>query len=127
MSQISGPSGGGGGGGTVTSILFNGGLTATPDPVTTTGTATIDQTNLTVLDGTVYWDTGTQLLNTTATGASGTVLTSQGPGLPPHYVTAAASSITITGDSGGALTGNSFTFTGGSTGLTFSGAGTTET
>ncbi len=38
-----------------------------------------------------------------------------------------ASSITITGDSGGGLTGNSFTFTGGSTGLTFAGAGSTET
>ncbi len=39
----------------------------------------------------------------------------------------AASSISITGDSGGALTGNAFTFTGGSTGLTFAGAGSTET
>lgn len=38
-----------------------------------------------------------------------------------------ASSISITGDSGGALTGNAFTFTGGTTGLTFAGAGTTET
>ena len=38
-----------------------------------------------------------------------------------------ASSISITGDSGGALTGNAFTFTGGSTGLTFSGATATET
>lgn len=38
-----------------------------------------------------------------------------------------SSSISITGDSGGALTGSSFTFTGGSTGLTFAGAGTTET
>lgn len=36
-------------------------------------------------------------------------------------------SISITGDSGGALTGSSFTFTGGSTGLTFSGSGSTET
>lgn len=39
----------------------------------------------------------------------------------------ASSSITITGDSGGGLTGTSFTFTGGTTGLTFAGAGTTET
>jgi hypothetical protein len=199
------------GSGTVTSITFNGGLTSTPDPVTTTGTATIDQTNLTFLDGTVYWDTGTQLLNTTATGTAGQVLTSQGAGLPPVYAAApgttltfdadsgsavpaantinflgssnitsaaagstvsyrlsgttnhavqvgngtgsltsiavgatgqvltgvtgsdpvwaspAASSISITGDSGGALTGNAFTFTGGTTGLTFAGAGTTET
>jgi len=35
--------------------------------------------------------------------------------------------ISITGDSGGALTGSSFTFTGGTTGLTFAGSGTTET
>lgn len=35
--------------------------------------------------------------------------------------------ISITGDSGGALSSNAFTFTGGSTGLTFAGAGTTET
>jgi len=41
--------------------------------------------------------------------------------------TGPSSSITITGDSGGGLTGNSFTFTGGSTGLTFAGAGSTET
>lgn len=118
---------GGGGSGTVTSIIFNGGLISTPDPVTTTGTATIDQTNLTFLDGTVYWDTGTQLLHTTSTGTSGQVLTSSGVGSPPSYQNPAASSITIAGDSGGGLTGNSFTFTGGATGLTFSGAGTTET
>jgi hypothetical protein len=36
-------------------------------------------------------------------------------------------SITITGDTGGALTGSSFTFTGGTTGLSFGGMGTTET
>jgi len=42
-------------------------------------------------------------------------------------VSSIASSITITGDSGGGLTGNSFTFTGGTSGLTFAGAGTTET
>lgn len=38
-----------------------------------------------------------------------------------------SASISITGDSGGALTGTSFTFTGASTGLTFAGAGSTET
>ena len=42
------------------------------------------------------------------------------PSAPP-------SSISITGDTGGTLTGNSFTITGGSTGLTFNGLGTTET
>lgn len=35
--------------------------------------------------------------------------------------------ISISGDSGGALQGSSFLLTGGSTGLTFSGSGTTET
>lgn len=34
---------------------------------------------------------------------------------------------TITGDTGGALTGSNITFTGGTTGLSFGGAGTTET
>lgn len=38
-----------------------------------------------------------------------------------------SSSISITGNSGGALVGSSFTFTGGSTGLSFAGAGSTET
>lgn len=38
-----------------------------------------------------------------------------------------SSSISITGDTGGALTGSSFTFTGGTTGLSFGGSGTTET
>ncbi len=39
----------------------------------------------------------------------------------------ASSSISITGDSGGALSGSAFTFTGGTTGLTFSGSGSTVT
>ncbi len=37
------------------------------------------------------------------------------------------SSVSITGDSGGALTGSAFTFTGGTTGLSFGGSGSTET
>jgi hypothetical protein len=60
-------------------------------------------------------------------GSSGNVLTSNGAGALPTFQSPAASSITITGDSGGGLTGNSFTFTGGTTGLTFAGAGSTET
>lgn len=48
-------------------------------------------------------------------------------GANPSWENVPASSISITGDSGGALTSGSFTFTGGSTGLLFSGAGTTET
>lgn len=93
MSQISGPATTGPGSGTVTSITFNGGLTSTPDPITTTGTATLDQSALTVADGTVYW-TGsgaTGKLNTTATGTSGFVLTSNGAGVAPTYQAVSAS------------------------------------
>jgi hypothetical protein len=59
-------------------------------------------------------------------GTTGQVLTAT-TGSPPSWATAASSSITITGDTGGPLTGDSFTFTGGTTGLSFGGAGTTET
>lgn len=41
--------------------------------------------------------------------------------------TGGGGSISITGDTGGALTGTSFTFTGGTTGLSFDGSGSTET
>jgi hypothetical protein len=113
------------GSGTVKSIIFNGGLTSTPDPVTTTGTATIDQTNLTVLDGTVYWDTGTQLLNTTATGTAGEVLTSQGAGLPPIYMAAPGTTLTFDADSGSATpAANVINFLGGSN-ITSAAAGST--
>jgi hypothetical protein len=60
-------------------------------------------------------------------GTSGQILTSNGAGALPTFQAPAASSISITGNTGGALTGNAFTFTGGSTGLTFAGSGTTET
>jgi hypothetical protein len=43
------------------------------------------------------------------------------------WLAPAPSSITLTGNSGGALTGNSFTLTGGTTGLALSGASTTLT
>jgi len=59
-------------------------------------------------------------------GTSGQVLTSNGVGVEPTWETVSAS-IDITGDSGGALSGSSFTFTGSTTGLTFAGAGTTQT
>ncbi len=59
-------------------------------------------------------------------GTTGQVLTGV-TGANPVFAAPAASSISITGDSGGALTGNAFTFTGGTTGLSFGGAGTTET
>jgi len=82
-------------------------------------------TSMANTDGVVYYD-GTRLV-TTAVGTATNVLTSNGAGVAPTFQAAPASSISITGNSGGALTGNSFTFTGGTTGLTFSGAGTTET
>lgn len=69
---------------------------------------------------------GTSPVSATTAGTTGQVLTGV-TGSAPTFQTPAASSITITGDSGGGLTGNSFTFTGGTTGLTFAGAGTTET
>lgn len=66
-------------------------------------------------------------LSSIGVGTSGQVLTSNGSGSNPSFQNAASSNITITGDTGGGLTGTSFTFTGGSTGLTFNGSGTTET
>lgn len=125
-----------GGSGTVTSISAGTGITLTPNPITTTGTVALtvpvsianggtNATSMATTDGTVYYD-GTRLV-TTATGTSGQILTSNGAGVAPSYQSPAASSITITGDSGGGLTSGSFTFTGGTTGITFSGAGTTET
>ncbi len=68
----------------------------------------------------------TSAVTATAAGTTGQVLTGV-TGSAPTFQAPAASSISITGNSGGALTGNAFTFTGGTTGLTFAGAGTTET
>jgi hypothetical protein len=69
----------------------------------------------------------TDQIGAIAAGTSGYVLTSNGAAALPSWQAAASGNITIAGDSGGGLTGISFTFTGGSTGLTFAGAGTTET
>lgn len=66
-------------------------------------------------------------LGTITNGTSGFVLTSNGGGTNPSFQASPSSSISITGDTGGALTGNAFTFTGGTTGIVFNGAGTTET
>lgn len=60
-------------------------------------------------------------------GLTGQVLTGVTGG-DPVFAAPAASAISITGDTGGALgPSNAFTFTGGTTGLLFNGAGTTET
>ncbi len=63
------------------------------------------------------------------TGTTGQVLTSNGPAaLPSWQNTSLTGAIqTITGDTGGALSGSNINFSGGSTGLSFNGAGTTET
>lgn len=68
----------------------------------------------------------TSAITATTAGTTGQVLTGV-TGSAPTFQSPAASSISITGDSGGALTGASFTFTGGTTGLTFAGSGSTET
>lgn len=114
------------------------GITVTGSPLSLGGAATIalttpvsianggtNATSFTTTDGTIYYD-GTRLVTTT-TGSSGNVLTSGGPGVAPSYQSPAASSITISGNTGSS-TGNSFTFTGGTTGLSFgSSAGTITT
>lgn len=73
--------------------------------------------------------TSTSALQVSSTGqsVSGNVLTSTGSGSLPTFQALPSTSITITGDTGGGLISTSFTFTGGSTGLTFAGSGTTET
>lgn len=68
------------------------------------------------------------LQNTVGAGTAGQILVSGGAAALPVWTAASsASSITLTGDTGGALTSNSFTLTAGTTGLSFGGAGTTET
>jgi hypothetical protein len=92
-----------------------------PQPVVEGGTGAQTFTAHGVLVG-----EGTSAVAVTAAGTTGQVLTGS-TGADPVWASPAASSISITGDSGGALTGNAFTFTGGTTGLTFAGAGSTET
>jgi hypothetical protein len=64
-----------------------------------------------------------------STGTTGQVLISNGAGALPTFqdVSASGAIKTITGNSGGALSGSNITFTGDATGLTFAGAGTTQT
>lgn len=93
-----------------------------PLPIANGGT---NATSMTNTDGVVYYD-GTSLV-TTAVGTATNILTSNGAGLAPTFQAAPSTSISITGNTGGALTGTAFTFTGGTTGLSFGGSGTTET
>ena len=92
-----------------------------PQPVIEGGTGAATLTSNGILLGNT-----TSAITATAAGTTGQVLTGV-TGSAPTFQSPAASSITITGDSGGGLTGSSFTFTGGTTGLTFAGAGSTET
>jgi len=122
MSQItrliatSGP-----GSGTVTSVSGGNNITITGNPAVNPTVNVSGTTNHAVQVG-----NATGSLTSLAVGTTGQVLTGV-TGADPVWASPAASSITITGDSGGALSGSAFTFTGGTTGLTFSGAGTTET
>lgn len=82
-------------------------------------------TAMTNTDGVVYFD-GTRLVTTTV-GTATNVLTSNGAGVAPTFQAPAASSITITGNTGGALAGNAFTFITANSTVIFAGAGTTQT
>lgn len=68
--------------------------------------------------------TTTGAFQTASTGiaTSGFILTSNGAAAVPSFQAPAASSISITGTTGGALTGAAFVFSGGTTGLTFAGS-----
>lgn len=123
------------GSGTVTSISQGTGITLTPNPITTVGTVALTIPVVVTSGGTgaitltnhgVLLGQGTNPVVATAVGTTGQVLTGV-TGADPVWASPASSSISITGDSGGALIGNAFTFTGGTTGLTFSGAVSTET
>lgn len=92
-----------------------------PQPVIEGGTGAQTFT----LDG-VLIGNNTSAITATTAGTTGQILTGV-TASAPTFQAHAASSITITGDTGGGLTNNAFTFTGGTTGLTFNGASTTET
>lgn len=98
---------------------------STPVTVANGGTGDTSLTAYAVLCGGTTTTNPVQSI--ASVGTSGQFLTSNGAGALPTFQTAGAASITITGDSGGGLTSSSFTFTGGTTGLTFAGAGSTET
>ena len=97
-----------------------------PGTQTTTYIAGVDGVALTTAN--VVTETGNQL---------GTAVLTPGAGISidaistPNQIiitnTGGSSSITITGDTGGALTDTSFIFTGGSTGLTFNGSASPST
>ncbi len=96
-----------------------------PQPVVEGGTGAITLTSHGVLLGNT-----TSAITATAAGTTGTVLTGV-TGSAPVFASPAASSISLTGNSGGALTGNAFTIRGtlaaSGSSVTFAGSGTTLT
>ena len=104
--------------------LISGGSAANPSFGTALvaggGTGAITLTSNGVLLG-----NGTSAVTATAAGTTGQILTGV-TGSAPTFQSPAASSISLTGDSGGSLTGAAFTLTGGTTGLLFAGSGSTE-
>lgn len=94
-----------------------------PQPVVEGGTGVQSNTAYAVLCGGTT--TTNPIQSIASVGSAGQVLTSNGAGALPTFQ--ALPSISITGDTGGALTGTAFTFTGGTTGLSFNGAVTTQT
>jgi len=103
-------------------VVGSGNITIAGNPGTSTLTATVVGTT----NHAVQIGNASGSLTSIGVGTTGQVLTGVTGG-DPVFASPAASSITITGDTGGGLTGNSFTFTGGATGLTFNGAVSTET
>ena len=99
-------------------------ITITGSPLSLGGTASFNLTGTTL--NSVQIGSASGALTSVAVGSSGTVLTGVTGGAP-IFQAPAASSISITGNSGGALVGNAFSLVGGTTGLAFAGAGTTET
>ncbi len=107
-------------------ITLNNGnnITVTGSPVSLGGAATFNITGTTI--NCVQLGNGGGSLTSLANGTTGQVLTAQ-TGIDPIWAAPAASSISITGDTGGAQVGNAFTFAGGTTGLSFGGAAGTFT
>ena len=102
--------------------------------ITVAGSANTETVQLTGLTNhNVLVGAGTATITNVAPSTSGFVLTSNGASADPSFQAPAASSISITGDSGGALTGNSFTIYANNSAsnagksVSFSGSGTTLT
>jgi hypothetical protein len=95
--------------------------------ISITGTASIPIVNVAgTTNHSVLVGTGATGMTSLTAGTTGQVLTGV-TGSDPVFASPAASSISITGNTGGVLTGSAFTFTAGTTGLSFGGSGTTET